>query len=533
MAVGTFLSATSICDNVDRLTLSGLGYLTALKIYSMTKILPLYIEGAFKPSESTQFEPVLNPASQDVLAQVPFATLDEVNRAVASAEAAFLKWRNVPVPERARLMMSYQALLKKYHDDIARILSLETGKTFADAKGDVWRGIEVVEQAANISTLMMGESVENVAGAGAIDTTSYVQPLGVCLGITPFNFPAMIPLWMFPLAIACGNSFVLKPSEQDPMTPHRLVELFLEAGAPEGVLQLVHGGREQVDALLTHADIRAVSFVGSAPVGQHVYRTATQQLKRAQCMTGAKNHMVVMPDAAKDQVVQALVGSSCGAAGQRCMAISVAILVGDAQQWLPDIQKAMAATRPGVWDSEQTDFGPLISPAAKQRVLDLIAKGKDEGATCLLDGSQAEVSGFAQGNWVGPTLFADVKQDMSIYREEIFGPVLLTLSAPDLSTALNIINANPYGNGTSIFTASGGAARTFRRLVQVGQVGINVPIPVPLPFFSFTGWNQSFYGDLHPYGKQAVRFYTETKTVTSRWFDDEASVGPNMTIAMK
>ncbi|MDX5300035.1 MAG: CoA-acylating methylmalonate-semialdehyde dehydrogenase, partial [Gammaproteobacteria bacterium] len=372
-----------------------------------------------------------------------------------------------------RLMLRYQHLLKAHHDELAELLARETGKTLADAKGDVWRGIEVVEHAANIPSLMMGETVENVARD--IDTASWVQPLGVCAGITPFNFPAMIPLWMFPLAIACGNSFVLKPSEQDPMTPNRLAELFLEAGAPRNLLQVLHGGREPVDALLTHPDIRAISFVGSVAVGQHVYRTGTQHLKRVQAFAGAKNHMVIMPDADRTQVLNNLIGASCGAAGQRCMAISVAVFVGAARDWIGELAEGFQALRPGHWQDAGAAFGPLISPQARQRVLRLIAQGKAEGAECLVDGSACAVEGFPDGNWVGPTLFRGVTPSMSLYQEEIFGPVLICLEADSLDEAIALINANPYGNGTSIFTRSGGAARHFQHAVEVGQVGINVP----------------------------------------------------------
>lgn len=487
------------------------------------KQLPLLLEGAFRTSETKHYEPVLNPATQEVLAEVPYATQNEVRMAVAHAQASFASWRKVPVPERARLMLRYQDLLKSHHDEIAKLLAQETGKTFSDAKGDVWRGIEVVEHAANVASLMMGETVAGVANN--IDTASYVSPLGVCVGITPFNFPAMIPLWMFPLAVACGNTFVLKPSEQDPMTPNLLLELFAEAGAPDGVVQIIHGGREQVEWLLDEPLVRTVSFVGSARVGSAVYRQASGNLKRAQCMTGAKNHMVVMPDANRAQTLQALVGSSCGAAGQRCMAISVAVLVGEANEWLEDIKAAMAASRPGLWDDESADYGPLISKAAKTRVCELIGQGEGEGASCLLDGRDAKVTGAPDGNWVGPTLFTNVTADMRLYKEEIFGPVLLVVSVPDLDAALEFVNANSYGNGTSIFTSSGPAARRYQQEVAVGQVGVNIPIPVPLPFFSFTGWNSSFYGDLHPYGKQGVRFYTETKTVISRWFDEDDATG--------
>lgn len=494
------------------------------------KRVPLLINGEFVDSSSAENIDVTNPADNSVIAQAPCATDSEVEQAIATAQRAFENWKDVPVTQRARLMMRYQALLKEHHDEIATLLASETGKTFDDAKGDVWRGIEVVEQAMNVPSLMMGETAENVARG--IDTYSFIQPLGVCAGITPFNFPAMIPLWMFPLAIACGNTFVLKPSEQDPLTPTRLAELFLEAGAPPGVLNVIHGGKEQVEPLLTDPRIKAVSFVGSVPVGQHIYRTATANMKRAQCFAGAKNHTVIMPDANKEHVLNNLVGASVGAAGQRCMAISVAVFVGEAEKWIPELVERIAKVKPGLWNDEKAGFGPLISPQAKQRVLRLIQEGKSQGANCLLDGSQFSVKGYESGNWVGPTVFSDVTTKMSIYREEIFGPVLSCMSVASLDDALTLVNNNPYGNGTSIFTNSGAAARKYQSNVEVGQVGINVPIPVPLPFFSFTGWKNSFYGDLHAYGKQAIRFYSETKTITSRWLEDDVPGGPNLTISI-
>ena len=499
----------------------------------MTQQVPLFIDGEFITSESQQKLPVINPATQQVLAELPLATELEVEKAVASAKEAFKTWKNVAVPERARVMMRYQALLKEHHDELGELLAMDTGKTFEDAKGDVWRGIEVVEQAANIPALMMGETVENVAGG--IDTYSYIQPLGVCVGITPFNFPAMIPLWMFPLAVACGNTFILKPSEQVPLTPVRLLELLVEAGLPKGVVQMVHGGKDQVDQLLNHDDTRAVSFVGSVNVGQYIYKTATSNMKRAQCFAGAKNHSVIMPDANKQQVINNLVGASVGAAGQRCMAISVAVFVGDSKEWIEEFKESLAKVRPGAWNDASAGYGPLISKAARERVLGLIQQGKEEGATCLLDGTDCVVDGLPDGNWVGPTLFTDVTTDMSIYQEEIFGPVLCCITVDTLEEAIELVNASPYGNGTSIFTQSGGAARKYQHEVEVGQVGINIPIPVPLPFFSFTGWKGSFMGDLHAYGKQAVRFYTETKTVTARWVHEEVAPGkqPNLTINLK
>ena len=496
----------------------------------MSDKLELFIDGEFIQSETENWIQVLNPATQEVLCEAPCATESEIENAISSAQAAFLTWRETPPPERSRIMMRYQELLKQNQDKIAEILSKENGKTFEDAKGDVWRGIEVVEQAANITPLLMGETVENVAKE--IDSYSYLQSLGVCLGITPFNFPAMIPLWMFPMAIACGNTFILKPSEQDPMTSNRLAELFVEAGAPPNLLQVIHGAREQVDKLIKHPDIKAISFVGSVPVGQYIYKTGTENLKRVQSFAGAKNHMVVMPDANKNKTIDSLVGSSVGAAGQRCMAISVAVFVGSSKEWIEELKKEMELVMPGPWDSEESGFGPVISSQAKERIIGLIEKGKTE-AHCLIDGSQCSVEGYPEGNWVGPTLFSKVKTDSEIYKTEIFGPVLLCMEVDTLDEAIELINKNPYGNGTSIFTASGRSARKFRHEIEVGQVGINVPIPVPLPFFSFTGWKQSFYGDLHAYGKQAVRFYTETKTVTERWFDEDEESSKNLTINLE
>lgn len=496
----------------------------------MTHQVPLLINGKFEHSASTEKLDVVNPATQAVLAEVPFATEDEINRAVAGAKAAFNEWKNVPVPERARLMLRYQHLLKAHQKEIAEILAEDNGKNFEDAMGDVWRGIEVVEHACNIPSLLMGETVENVANQ--VDTYSLTQPLGVTLGITPFNFPAMIPLWMYPIATACGNAMILKPSEQVPLATVRLLELFQEAGAPDGIVQMVHGGKDQVDQLLSHPDIVATSFVGSVPVAKHVYQTSTHHLKRAQCFAGAKNHMVVMPDADKDTVMNALVGATVGAAGQRCMAISVIVFVGETIAWADELAERLKSIRPGVWNDPGSAFGPLINPAAKARVENLIASGIEQGANCLLDGRDVVVEDYPDGNWVGPTLFTDVTTEMDIYKEEIFGPVVSCMQVDSLDDALELVNNSPYGNGTSIFTNSGVSARRYQHEVTVGQVGINLPIPVPLPFFSFTGWKGSFMGDLHAYGKQAVRFYTETKTVTSSW-KSETVQAPNMSIALK
>lgn len=500
----------------------------------MAKRVPLFIDGKFVDSETSNWIDVTNPATNEVIARCPDALPEELERAIASAKEAQVAWRQVALPERTRYVMRYQALLKEHQEDIARILAEETGKTMDDAMGDVWRGIEVVEHAMGMPTLMMGETVEQVARG--VDTLSWMHPLGVCAGITPFNFPAMIPLWMFPLAVVCGNSFVLKPSEQDPLTPMRLAELWNEAGFPPGLLQIIHGRKERVDQLITHPDIKAVSFVGSAHVGAHIYRTATHHLKRAQCMVGAKNHMVVMPDANKQQVINNLVGAACGAAGQRCMAISVAVLVGEETRgWVDDIKAALQKIRPGHYEDTGAAYGPLISPAAKERAEHIIGTAEAEGADLLLDGRGYEVEGYPNGNWIGPTLIDNVTEEMTCYKEEIFGPVLTIMHVETLDEAIALVNRNPYGNGTSIFTDSGAAARKYRYNTEVGQVGINVPIPVPLPFFSFTGGKGSFYGDQHPYGKQAVRFYTETKTVVERWFESDIpdGHGPNMSITLR
>jgi malonate-semialdehyde dehydrogenase (acetylating)/methylmalonate-semialdehyde dehydrogenase len=491
-----------------------------------------FINGEFTQSQGQPIFEVRNPATGEVLGKTPQSTQQEMESAFQSAQEAFQTWREVPTPERARLMMKYQMLLKTHQDELAKIVSRENGKIFADAQGDVWRGIEVAEHACNVSSLIMGETVENVARN--IDTHSINQPLGVCAGITPFNFPAMIPLWMFPLAIACGNTFILKPSEQDPLTALRLTELFMEAGFPKGVLNVIHGGKDAVDFLLKHPGIRAVSFVGSAPVAEYIYKTAAENKKRVQALAGAKNHMIVMPDAPKSQVVSALTGASCGAAGQRCMAISVAVLVGETKSWVSDIKESMKQMKLGAWDDPQASIGPVISAKAKMRIEELIASGVQEGAGLLLDGRNAKVDSHPNGNFVGPTLFSKVTPEMKIYKEEIFGPVLLTLEADTLDQAIQIINKNPFGNGTSIFTSSGHSARKFVHAIEVGQVGVNIPIPVPLPFFSFTGWKNSFFGDLHAYGKEAIKFYTQTKTITSRWFEGQETKasGPNMTIRL-
>jgi malonate-semialdehyde dehydrogenase (acetylating)/methylmalonate-semialdehyde dehydrogenase len=492
----------------------------------------LLINGELVESKTSQWRDVVNPATQDVLARVPFATTEEMNAAVACAAEAFKTWRKTPIGARARIFLKYQQLIRENMKELAALLTAEQGKTLPDAEGDVFRGLEVVEHAANIGNLQMGELANNVAGG--VDTYTLHQPLGVCAGITPFNFPAMIPLWMFPMAIATGNTFVLKPSEQDPLVTMRLAELAMQAGVPKGVLNVIHGGAEAVNLLCDHPDIKAVSFVGSTQVGTHVYNRATANGKRAQCMMGAKNHAIVLPDANKQQTLNNLLGAAYGAAGQRCMALSVVILVGEAQGWLPELVEKSKTLKVGAGVEPGTDVGPLVSCAALDRVSGLIARGIEEGAELLLDGRNPQVPGYQDGNFVGPTLFAGVTPAMSIYREEIFGPVLCVMHAATLDEAIAIINANPNGNGTALFTRSGAAARHFQEEIDVGQVGINVPIPVPVPLFSFTGSRASKLGDLGPYGKQVVQFYTQTKTVTSRWFDEDEVGGPvNTTITLK
>ncbi|RTL28509.1 MAG: CoA-acylating methylmalonate-semialdehyde dehydrogenase [Burkholderiales bacterium] len=497
-----------------------------------TPTVRLLINGEFIDSLASEYSLVINPATQEVLARVPCSTPAEVDAAVAAAQAAFKTWKTTPIAARMRIMLRFQALIREHLPRIAAVLTHEQGKTLADAEGDIIRGLEVVEHACSVGTLQLGEFAENVAGG--VDTYTLRQPIGVCAGITPFNFPAMIPLWMFPMAIVCGNTFVLKPSEQDPMSTMELVALAVQAGVPPGVLNVVHGGKDVVDALCTHPSIVAVSFVGSTKVGTHVYELASRHGKRVQSMMGAKNHAVILPDANKEQSLNALVGAAFGAAGQRCMATSVAVFVGAAKDWLPDVVsrakllKVNAGVQPG------TDVGPVISQRAKARIESLIAHGAEEGADLLLDGRGVVVPGYERGNFVGPTVIGGVKTHMQVYTQEIFGPVLVTLNVDTLDDAIALVNANPFGNGVGLFTQSGAAARKFQSEIDVGQVGINVPIPVPVPFFSFTGSRGSKLGDLGPYGKQVVQFYTQTKTVTARWFDDSSvSTGVNTTISLR
>jgi malonate-semialdehyde dehydrogenase (acetylating)/methylmalonate-semialdehyde dehydrogenase len=492
----------------------------------------LLIDGKFVDSTTKEWRDIVNPATQELVGRVPFATKEEVDAAVASAVKAFQTWRLTPLGTRMRIMLRFQDLVRQNMKRIAQTLTAEQGKTLPDAEGDIFRGLEVVEHACSIGTLQQGEFSENVAGG--VDTYTLRQPIGVCAGITPFNFPAMIPLWMFPMAIVCGNTFVLKPSEQDPLSTMELVELALEAGIPAGVLNVVHGGKDVVDAICMHPDIKAISFVGSTHVGTHVYNLGSQHGKRVQAMMGAKNHAVVLPDANREQTLNALAGAGFGAAGQRCMATSVVVFVGASKDWLPElVERARGLTVNGGTEAN-TDVGPVVSRVAKERILGLIEKGVSEGATLSLDGRDVKVKGYEKGNFIGPTVFSGVTTDMTIYKQEIFGPVICVLEAATLDDAIALVNRNPMGNGVGLFTQSGAAARKFQSEIDVGQVGINIPIPVPVPYFSFTGSRGSKLGDLGPYGKQVVQFYTQTKTVTSRWFDDATvNDGVNTTISLR
>ncbi len=479
-------------------------------------VLKLWIDGRQVESRSKRFADVTNPATGEVIRQVPLAGRDDVGTAVAAAKAAFPGWRDTTPLRRSRILNKFRELLETHRAELAQLASEEHGKTLEDAAGSVQRGIEVVEFAVGAPHLLKGEHAENV-GRG-VDCHSMLQPIGVCAGITPFNFPAMVPMWMFPIAIACGKTFVLKPSEKVPSCSLRMAELFKEAGLPDGVFNVVPGDKQAVDALLEHPDVRAISFVGSTPVAKYIYETAAHHGKRVQSLGGAKNHAVVLPDAELDFTADAIMGAAYGSAGERCMAISTVVAVGDVADALVARLKLRAeklVVGPG--DRKGVDMGPVISAQHRDKILGLIDSGVQQGATLVTDGRGIKVSGHDKGFFVGPTLFDMVSTDMTIYREEIFGPVLIVLRVANFDEAINMVNNNPYANGTAIFTASGAAARRFQNEIEVGMVGINVPIPVPMAFFSFGGWKSSLFGDLHMHGMEGVYFYTRTKAVTTRW----------------
>jgi malonate-semialdehyde dehydrogenase (acetylating)/methylmalonate-semialdehyde dehydrogenase len=460
---------------------------------------------------------VFNPNTGEVQAKVALANKSEVEKAIANAEAAFPAWAATNPQRRARVMFKFLELIQGEYDDLARLLSSEHGKTFADSKGDIQRGLEVVEFACGIPNLMKGEYSEG-AGPG-IDLYSMRQPLGVVAGITPFNFPAMIPLWKCAPAIACGNAFILKPSERDPSVPMRIAELFIKAGLPPGVLNVVNGDKEAVDTLLTDPRVKAVGFVGSSAIAEYIYATGTAHGKRVQCFGGAKNHMIVMPDADMDQAVDALIGAGYGSAGERCMAVSVAVPVGKktADILVEKLIPRVEGLKIGPSTDTQADYGPMVTRQLLDKVRGFIDQGVKEGAKLVVDGRNFKLQGYEKGNFIGGCLFDEVKPDMTIYKEEIFGPVLSVVRAKDYEEAVRLPSEHEYGNGVAIFTRDGDTARDFTSRVQVGMVGVNFAIPVPLSYYTFGGWKRSGFGDLNQHGPDSIRFYTKTKTVTARW----------------
>ncbi|MBK9116812.1 MAG: CoA-acylating methylmalonate-semialdehyde dehydrogenase [Betaproteobacteria bacterium] len=490
--------------------------------------LPLWIGGKAVAALTKRYGDVTNPATGEVIRHVPLASAADVDAAVAAAAAALPSWRAYPPLRRARVMMHFRELMLAHRKELAKIITQEHGKTLADAEGEVTRGIEVVEFVTAIPHLLKGEFSENVGTD--VDSYSLRQPVGVCAGITPFNFPCMVPMWMYPVALACGNTFVLKPSERDPTLALRMAELLAEAGLPAGVFNVVHGDKEAVDALLAHPQVKAISFVGSTPIAKYIYETGTANGKRVQALGGAKNHAVVLPDADLDFTTEAIVGAGYGSAGERCMAISAVVAVGEVGDALVERLAARARrVEVGPGDAPSVEMGPVITRAARDRIVGYVDGGVSEGARLVVDGRQPGIPG--DGFFVGPTLFDHVTPQMAIYRDEIFGPVLCVVRSASLADAIALINASPYANGTAIFTRSGHAARRFQQDVEVGMVGVNVPIPVPMAFFSFGGWRASLFGDLNVHGMDGVRFYTRGKTLTTRWPDD-GSAAPGFHMPM-
>ena len=481
---------------------------------------PVFIDGEWRTLSGLPTTPVYNPSTGDVIAECPIGGVAEVEAAVQAAHAAFPAWSETPAVERARVFFRYRQLVEKNFDRICQTVSREHGKTLGEARGSVYRGLENIEYACGVPTLLFGDTLENLARG--VDCETLLQPLGVCVGITPFNFPAMVPLWRYPLALACGNTFILKPSEKVPLTALLLGELLVEAGIPKGVFNIVHGGRAAVDALLTHPKIRAISFVGSSPIAKYIYETGTRHGKRVQANGGAKNYLVIMPDADIPKTVEALSTAAFGCAGERCMAGSTAITVGAAaERLLPSLVEAARAIKVGPTDrAAQPDMGPVITAQHRDRVLGLVASGEKEGARVIADGRGVKVPDAPRGFYLGATIVDGVEQNMTLAREEVFGPVLNVMRQDDLDRAIEITNASAFGNGAAIFTNSGRAAREFKHRVKAGMVGINVGVPATMAMFPFTGWDDSFYGDLHIQGREAVQFYTQQKVVTSRWFGE-------------
>ena len=483
---------------------------------SMLRRIDHWIGGGAVPGASKRIGVVFNPATGLPAANLAFATPEDVDRAVASAAAAFPEWSRSPLGRRASILFRFRELVHEHIDELARCIVTEHGKVLADARGEVQRGLEVVEFACGIPHLLKGEFSEGVSAN--VDSYSIRQPLGVVAGITPFNFPVMVPMWMYPIAIAAGNTFVLKPSEKDPSVSLMVAELWRDAGLPDGVFNVIQGDKIAVDRLLEHPDIAAISFVGSTPIARHIYETGTKHGKRVQALGGAKNHMVVLPDADMPLAADAAVNAGFGSAGQRCMAISVVVTVGDAaDRLLPLVQERLAAIAVGDGMTPGVDMGPLVTRAHLERVTDYVEDGVAEGATLVADGRGVEVPDRRHGYFLGPCLFDHVRPEMAIYKDEIFGPVLSVVRAPTYDEAVSLVNANPWANGVAIFTNDGGAARRFQSEVQVGMVGINVPIPVPMAYFSFGGWKASLFGDAHVHGAEGVKFYTRGKVITARW----------------
>jgi len=475
-----------------------------------------FVNGKKFSGDSKRISKIFNPATGEQTAEIKLASTQDMNAAVKVAKTAFISWSRKPALQRARIMFKFKELIEKNFEELTKIIVSEHGKVFDDAKGEITRGLEVVEFACGIPQLLKGEFTENVGTD--VDSWSLRQPLGVCAGITPFNFPAMVPMWMFPVAIACGNTFILKPSEKDPSCSIRLAELLLEAGLPEGVFNVVNGDKEAVDSIINNKDISGVSFVGSTPIAKYIYENCAKNEKRVQALGGAKNHAVVMPDCDLDQAVNGLMGAAYGSAGERCMAQSVAVAVGGiGDKLVENLAKKVEALKVGSGMDKKSEMGPLITKEHLEKVKNYVDTGIKEGAKLIVDGRNLKLQGYEKGNYMGGCLFDHVNKEMRIYKEEIFGPVLSVIRAKDFEEALQLVNDHEFGNGVAIFTRDGDVGRTFASKVQIGMVGINIPIPVPMAFHSFGGWKRSLFGDMHMHGPEGVRFYTKLKTITSRW----------------
>ena len=495
---------------------------------SITPVIGHYLNGQVQDSGAERFSNVFNPATGAVQARVALASQQTVDEAVASALKAFPAWSEQSSLRRARVMFKFKQLLDEHHDELAEIICREHGKVFSDAKGEVTRGIEIVEYACGAPALLKTDFSDNIGGG--IDNWNLRQPLGVCAGVTPFNFPVMVPLWMIPLALVTGNCFILKPSERDPSASLLMARLLTEAGLPDGVFNVVQGDKSAVDGLLQHPDIEAISFVGSTPIAEYIYQQGTARGKRVQALGGAKNHMIVMPDADLDQAADALIGAAYGSAGERCMAISIAVTVGDvADKLIEKLLPRIDRLKVGNGLLPDSEMGPLVTAEHKAKVIGFIDQGVEQGADLIVDGRDLKVPGAEEGFFVGATLFDNVTPEMSIYQQEIFGPVLGIVRVADFASAVALINAHEFGNGVSCFTSDGGVARAFARTIKVGMVGINVPIPVPMAWHSFGGWKRSLFGDHHAYGEEGIRFYSRYKSVMQRWPDSIAK-GPEFSM---